>query len=240
MLFSLSNCGFETDIDVSDAEITKVHRRLMGRFLEAAGRGRAIILLAGPPASGKSLLCALWQRLADQDGLPLAALSMDGFHYTNAYLAERGLLDRKGAPESFDVRTMTMALAQIHAGTPAVWPTYDRNLHEPVRDGVDIADQKVIVVEGNYFLLDEPHWAALRRYASLTVRLDVDRACLRDRLVERHTRGGLSQGDAKAKFTDSDMHNIMLVAERSVEADIVLMRGPRGGYRLLSGGGRGL
>jgi pantothenate kinase len=238
--FTLDNSGFTNEITVPDAEIAAVHRPLLLRFAASARDGRAIVLLAGPPGSGKSVLAALWQRLADQDGLSLVAVSMDGFHFPNRYLAERQLLARKGSPETFDVRSMTIALAQAHAGTPAVWPRYDRNLHEPVADGVRITDQKVVLVEGNYFFLNEPHWAALRRYASLTVRLDVDRACLRERVIERHIRGGMTRDQAQQKYRDSDLHNIVLVAEHGVEADIVLMRTSKGAYKILEGGTRGL
>ncbi len=61
---------------------------------------RRLIALAGAPASGKSTLahalCAL---------VPGACVvPMDGFHLDNALLEARGLLARKGAPETFDAR----------------------------------------------------------------------------------------------------------------------------------------
>ena len=240
MDLAIDNAGFECVVTVPDAEVGKVHRPLIERFLEAAGDDRATVLVAGPPACGKTVLCEVWQALADQGDVPFVALSMDGYHYPNAYLEERGLMERKGSPETFDVRSMTISLAQIHAGTPTVWPRYDRNTHEPVADGVRVEQQKVVVVEGNYLLLDEPHWAALRRYCSLTVRIDVDRACLKGRLLERHMRGGRTREEAEQKFSENDLHNIVLVEEGSVQADIVLMRDQTGALRMLAGGGRGL
>ena len=240
MLFEIDNSGFHAEIEIADSEIERVHRPLLRRFADTAQSGRAIVLVAGPPASGKTVLCEVWRMLAEQEGVSLASLSMDGFHFPNAYLSERGLLERKGSPETFNVRSLTIALAQIHAGTAATWPIYDRNTHEPVAEGIRITDQRVVVAEGNYFLLAEPDWSVLRRYASTTVRLDVGRACLRDRLLQRHVRGGSTQAEAERKYAASDLHNIVLVDEHSVEGDIVLMQHSKGGYRLLTGGGRGL
>ena len=240
MRFTVNNSGFAYDVEIPDVQVRRIHRPLVARFHQAAAGGRAVIMVAGPPASGKTMLCAVWQQIADAERLSFVTLAMDGFHFPNAYLAERDLAKRKGSPETFDVRSMTIALAQINAGTPTVWPLYDRNLHEPVAEGVGIDEQKVVVIEGNYFLLDEPHWASLRRYATLTVRLDVDRDCLRERIVERHVRGGMSRQKAEDKFRESDLHNIVLVKERSVEADIVLLQDAKGSFRLLAGGGRSL
>ena len=54
---------------------------------------------------------------------------MDGYHFDNAVLAERGLLARKGAPETFDVDGLAHDLARIRAGGRAVAvPVFDRKL----------------------------------------------------------------------------------------------------------------
>ncbi len=240
MILHLNNSGFEEDVSIPDRDVNDVHRRLLDRFLRAGTEERTIVVLAGPPASGKGVLCALWGRLAEEAGVSYAAVSQDGFHFPNAYLAERGLLGRKGAPDTFDVRAMTIAMAQLAAGTPVIWPVYDRNIHEPRPDGPCVNGQRLVVVEGNYLLLDEPHWASVRRHAHISVRIEVDTNVLRKRLVARHIRGGLSQGQAEAKFSSSDLNNIVEVNERSIQADVALLRKGDGSYQLLRGGERTL
>ena len=240
MRLEIRNSGFFEEIEIADEDLANVHVPLLERFSKLSESGRAVIMLAGPPGSGKGVVCEAWRILAERQGAALVVVSLDGFHYPNAYLAERDMLDCKGSPETFDVRGLSIALAQLHAGTPLVWPVYDRNLHEPVSAGVPISDQRLIVIEGNYLLLDEPHWSTLRRYATMTVRLDVDRACLRERVVARHVRGGRSRAEAEARFVSADLKNIIRVTERSVHADVVLFRESGGHYRLLEGGERTL
>ena len=59
---------------------------------------RLMVAIVGAPGAGKSTLAeALAGRI---DGA--AVVPMDGFHLDNAVLRSRGILDRKGAPESFD------------------------------------------------------------------------------------------------------------------------------------------
>ena len=240
MRISLVNSGFSEEIEVPGTEIEEVHARLLDRFVESAADQRAIILLAGPPGSGKGVLAALWKRLAEERGIRLVTVSMDGFHYPNAYLEERDLASVKGSPETFDVRALSIALAQLRAGTPLVWPVYDRNTHEPSAEGVPVTDEPVVLIEGNYFLLDEPHWASLRRHANVTIHVEVDRGTLRRRVIARHIQGGMRPRDAEAKFVRSDLKNIIRVEERSVAADLVLLWGGKRGYRLLEGGERTL
>ena len=240
MHITLLNSGFSEEIEVPDPEIADVHAPLLRQLAELAEGGRAIVLLAGPPGSGKGLLSAVWQRFGEDRGTPILTLSMDGFHYPNEYLRERDLLAVKGSPETFDVRALSIALAQLRAGTPLVWPVYDRNTHEPRADGVPVGDEPIILIEGNYFLLDEPHWASLRRHVSMTIHVEVDRKTLRERIVARHIRGGMSAKEAEAKFLRSDLKNILRVEERSVAADRVLLWDGERGYRLLEGGERTL
>ena len=239
MRISIDNAGFKESLNVPDREIKRVHRPVLKRFAETGGE-RCIVALAGPPGSGKGVLCELWSQLAGKMDISLVAVSLDGFHFPNEYLAERGLAEVKGAPETFDVRSMTIAMAQARAGTPAQWPRYDRNLHEPAPDGPQITDQRVLVVEGNYLLLDEPHWASVRRYADLTVRVWTDRRTLEERILARHMRGGMTPEEARAKFAASDLKNILRVDEQSVAPDIALLRGDDGEYRLMTGGERTL
>ena len=63
---------------------------------------RKLIAIAGPPGSGKSTVSAALFTALEAKGRAAAVVPMDGYHLDNTLLVQRGLLDRKGAPASFD------------------------------------------------------------------------------------------------------------------------------------------
>jgi pantothenate kinase-related protein Tda10 len=94
----------------------------------AEGQSRFIIAIAGPPGAGKSTLAdALCDALRAR-GETAAVLPMDGFHMDNGILEERGLLSRKGAPETFDVRGfLDIVSAVLEGGQEVLVPVFDRS-----------------------------------------------------------------------------------------------------------------
>lgn len=197
------------------------------------GSGRTVVLLAAPPGSGKSTLVALLEGLSREAGLvPLCSAGMDGFHFPNAYLDAHGLRSVKGAPETFDVAALTKKLAETRraAGT-VLWPSYSRVAHDVVPDSLAVTGE-VVLVEGNYLLLDEPRWRDLRRWADLTVFLRADEGLLRERLVARKVAGGMARPDAEAFYEASDGPNVRRVLARSLPADVTLALSADGRLRL--------
>lgn len=95
---------------------------------EAAKR-RSITAIAGPPGAGKS---AVAERLASALNLhepgSVAILPMDGFHLDDSVLIARDLLQRKGAPETFDFGGLASALSRLKANLEAeiAVPVFDR------------------------------------------------------------------------------------------------------------------
>jgi len=230
MRLRIINAGLPMDLDVPDEEMARVHRPLIERLVSASRRERVVALVAGAPGSGKSTLCGIWQALADGDGVDLRTVSLDGFHLPNAVLRERGLLSRKGAPETFDLAAATRMLERVKAGEAVTWPVYDRTCHEPVADGTALSTERIVVVEGNYLLLDRPGWRRLREGAALTVMIRPDLKALRERVVARHMRGGMDRPAAERKFDESDWHNILLVERESLPADVTLLQSADGRY----------
>jgi type I pantothenate kinase len=93
--------------------------RVKAEFLGRPSRASPyIIALAGSVAIGKStfarVLCALLARLADHPRVEL--VTTDGFLHPNAVLEERGLMRRKGFPESYDLPRMLAFLSAVKAG----------------------------------------------------------------------------------------------------------------------------
>ncbi len=138
---------------------------------------------------------------------------MDGFHYDNAVLDHLGLRARKGSPETFDFPGLAATLQRIHQGEPAVAvPLFDREA-DLARAGASIIDSavRVVLVEGNYLLLDREPWTALAEYFHLTAFLDVPRDELKQRLLARWLNLGYPPLKAQHWVETNDMPNADLV-----------------------------
>lgn len=202
------------------AQVAALARDILAR---AAGRRRYLFAVAGAPGAGKSTLAeALVAALEAIAPGRAALLPMDGFHFDNAVLAARGLLARKGAPETFDAAGLAATLDRIAAaGEPVAVPVFDRDL-DLARAGARIIapEQTIVVVEGNYLLLDDPPWSGLAGHFDRALFLDVDEAELTRRLVERWLGLGQAPEAARARAEGNDLPNARLVLARSRSADV--------------------
>lgn len=186
-----------------------------------APQGRQLIALAGPPASGKSTVAALLTQALQDNGTPAALVSMDGFHLDNPILDARGLRDRKGAPETFDLGGFAAMLERLKSGGEVIAPRFDRHLDAAIGSSVVMAPAvRTIIVEGNYLLLDAPGWRDLRAFWNLSIFLSVPEAELEARLVQRWREHGRADDDARAWIEGNDLPNIRTVLRDSGPADI--------------------
>lgn len=185
---------------------------------------RSLIAICGAPAAGKSLLSSeLARRLRDQR-CPVAVVPQDGFHLDNRLLDERGLMHVKGAPETFDSDGFTHLLHRIAAGgRDVVFPIFDRDRDLSVSGaGVVPADCPLVIVEGNYLLLDEDPWRGLSDLWDLSIWLDVAEEDLRARLIQRWLRLNHSRAAAVRRAEQNDLPNARRAATARLEADITL------------------
>ncbi|MEV6520933.1 nucleoside/nucleotide kinase family protein [Longispora sp. NPDC051575] len=208
------------------------------RRLAATG-GRRLLGVTGPPGAGKSTLAeALVTALTPAPGPdhpegpgtgeapPGAVLvPMDGFHLADIELARLGRRDRKGAPDTFDGAGFVALLRRVRADTGDVVyaPAFDRTLEEPVAGSIPVRPGTALVVtEGNYLLVDEDPWSAVRGLLDEVWYLDVDEGVRLDRLVGRHVAFGKSRAAARDWAHGSDGRNAAVVAATRVRADVVV------------------
>ncbi|WP_284164405.1 nucleoside triphosphate hydrolase [Frigidibacter sp. SD6-1] len=193
---------------------------LIGKRAEDCPGPRFLAGIAGPPGSGKSTLAA---DLARRLGETAKVVPMDGFHYDDGLLATLGLAHRKGAPETFDAAGFGHLLARLRTEANVAIPIFDRGM-ELSRAAADLVteDHRILIVEGNYLLLDDAPWREARRHLDLTVMLDVPEEELRRRLHARWAHYGRSEAAAETWIATNDLPNIRRVCGGSAPADIVL------------------
>lgn len=187
---------------------------------KATGQGRFLTALAGPPGAGKSTLAAA---LVEALGQGAKAVPMDGFHYDDRVLIARGARGRKGAPDTFDAQGFFHLLRRLRAEDEIAIPLFDRDL-EISRAGADIVtpEDRLLVVEGNYLLLNEAPWPEAAPLFDLTVWIDVPEAELDRRLLARWAHYGKTPEQARAWIDGNDMPNIRRVTQNSRMADVVV------------------
>jgi len=191
--------------------------------LPETGARRRLAAIAGAPGSGKSTLAqAVVERLVGA-GLDAVLMPMDGFHLDNRLLEPRGLLPRKGAPETFDFGGFAATLARVRREPTVILPVFDRSREIAIAGAEEIRPATThVVVEGNYLLLDEEPWRGLRDLWDFTAFLDVDEAELERRLLRRWRRFGYAPDAAREKALGNDIPNARRVAGAVVTADLTL------------------
>ena len=119
---------------------------------ERTGRTPFVIGVAGSVAVGKSTTSRLLREMLRRwSGTPRVELvTTDGFLLPNAELERRGLMDRKGFPESYDQRGLLRFLAAVKSGLPEVTaPVYDHLTYDIVPgERIVVRRPDVLIVEG--------------------------------------------------------------------------------------------
>ena len=239
--------GIDVDAVYSEEAVDGIFLPLLKKLTELQkARGRRILaMLAAPPGAGKSTLLSFLDRMArEYAGLsPIQTIGMDGFHRRQEYLLSHNVLrdgkevrlvDIKGAPVTFDLEQLKERVSRVAAGEKCGWPVYDRLLHNPTDNAVTI-DGDIVLLEGNYLLLDEDGWSGLKDYADYTISVSAEEGFLRDRLIDRRIKTGVDR-DAAIRFVDfSDMPNVRTCLAKTGPADLKLAVDRNGDYHIRQG-----
>jgi pantothenate kinase len=188
----------------------------VAELVEAAGTlaerpRRSLLGITGPPGSGKSTVAEAIAAALDSVSV---LVSMDGFHLANDELARLGRSERKGAPDTFDAGGFVHLLSRLRAQDEAVVyaPRFDRALEESIGSAVPVpAAVPLIIVEGNYLLLDAPDWVHVAGLLDECWYLDPGEEIRLARLVARHQRYGRSMTEAAERSYGSDQRNAELI-----------------------------
>ncbi|MEL6920984.1 MAG: nucleoside triphosphate hydrolase [Pseudomonadota bacterium] len=186
---------------------------------------RTLIGIAGPPGAGKSTLAeAVVAKLNNKDAETACLVPMDGFHLDNAILRQRGLLAQKGSPQTFDAYGFVDLVRRVtKLDAPVYYPVFDRDRDIAIAGvGFVKIDTGIVVVEGNYLLLENEPWSQLASCFDMTVMLNPGLDTLRKRLIQRWRDQGIDDEKATERALSNDIPNAQFVIAHSAAADVQL------------------
>lgn len=191
------------EVYVPLTQLLHLHIRHTGHLYRAANafleqdveRTPFVIGVAGSVAVGKSTTARLLAELLRRSpGHPKVDLvTTDGFLYPNEELRRRGLLERKGFPESYDRRALLKFVADVKSGRAEVHaPVYSHMIYDIVPDQTQaITKPDILIVEGLNVLQparvnsDGKAGLAVSDYFDFTVYVDADEDDIRAWFLER-------------------------------------------------------
>jgi pantothenate kinase len=208
-------------------KIDKLAAELLETLSNLPEEARYFLGITGCPAAGKSMLA---RKLTDEINFrtgddSAAVVPMDGFHLPNSILKERGFLNSKGAPETFDADSFIELINQLHEfpDQRIMCPAYDRKIHDPVENSIAIKPgNRLIIVEGNYLLLNVSPWSSMRTKMNGYWYIDTPLKTVKERLLHRHITGGSSKKEAERKVASVDLPNAELVKKTLLSADKIV------------------
>lgn len=225
--------GFEMKAVYNEETIQKIFLPLLKQLqqLQKEKKERLIVFMAAPPAVGKTTLCEFLEYLSkqDQELTDIQALGLDGFHYHSDYIDSHDAIvlgekvpmkQVKGCPETYDTEKLGKKLKKIKI-EDILWPIYDRNLHDVVENQIKVT-KDIILIEGNWLLLKEEPWKSMQQYADYKILILAEEEMLKERLIGRKEKGGLSRAEAQAWYQNSDSKNVTRVLRDSSKGDLLL------------------
>ena len=208
-------------------KINKFATELLKTLSNPPDQSRYFLGITGCPAAGKSVLA---KKLTDEINLCIrddlaAVVPMDGFHLPNCILKKCGLAKVKGAPETFDAGSFVELINQLYEfpDRSIMCPAYDRKIHDPVENFITIKPcNRLIIVEGNYLLLNTHPWNTIRTKMDEVWYIDTPLKTIKERLLYRHISGGAGKEEAERKVASVDLPNAELIKKTLSFADKIV------------------
>ncbi|GKT96590.1 phosphoribulokinase uridine kinase family protein (nicotinamide riboside kinase) [Colletotrichum tofieldiae] len=212
---------------------------LAGQRLSCPSR-RVLIAVAGVPGSGKSTItAALLEDLKRHAIENVAILPMDGFHYSRATLSSFSdpdlALRRRGAPFTFDAAGFLNLVRQLRTtpipqrGEPQIViraPSFDHAAKDPLPGAIVISSRtEVVLIEGNYTLLNQEPWSGIADLVDDRWFVDVSVEEAQKRLAARHLQAGIEKTLELAllRATENDVPNGAHIRSNLIEPTIRIL-----------------
>ncbi|WP_428773301.1 type I pantothenate kinase [Vibrio sp.] len=153
-----------------------------------------VIGIAGSVAVGKSTTARLLQALLSRwENHPKVALvTTDGFLYPKQVLDQRGIMDRKGFPESYDIKRLVQFISDVKAGKPQVEAPVYSHITYDITDQIKVVDRPdVLIIEGLNVLQSgmdyphDPHRVFISDFLDFSIYVDADSDIIEQWYIER-------------------------------------------------------
>ncbi|KAL8214991.1 hypothetical protein R6Q57_004440 [Mikania cordata] len=240
-------CSQKKEIPIVEARfMDEIYDTLAERLVPTAASGTNtslmhIVGLAGPPGAGKSTIASevakrvntLWPHKASSFNSQVEpseiaiVLPMDGFHL---YRHQLDLMEdpkeahaRRGAPWTFDPDLFLKCLKTLREQGSVYAPSFDHGVGDPIEDDIYVnVHHKVVIVEGNYLLLDEGSWKEISSVLDEKWFVDVDIDVAMERVLKRHISIGNTPEIAKQRIEYNDRPNAELIFKSKKNADLII------------------
>ncbi|KAM0849932.1 hypothetical protein ACQ4PT_053395 [Festuca glaucescens] len=202
---------------------------------------RYIVGLAGPPGAGKSTVAsevvrrvnARWSQKRSKDSSLnsnediATMLPMDGFHLYRSQLDAmedpKEAHARRGAPWTFNPCLFLKCLQALKKEGSVYAPSFDHGVGDPVENDIVVKpEHKIVIVEGNYLLLEENIWREIRDLFDEKWFIDIDIDVSMQRVLQRHIGTGKEPDVAAWRISYNDRPNAELIMESRKAADLVI------------------
>jgi type I pantothenate kinase len=167
---------------------------IKARFLHKRVRSVPFIIgISGSVAVGKSTTARVLEELLTNyfTGENIKLITTDGFLYSNAELKKRGILDRKGFPESYDMAKLIRFLNAVKSGVPVIQsPVYSHQSYDIIPNRFDIIDRPdVLIVEGiNTLQLPSNEQIYVSDFTDFSIYMDAEESLIEKWYLERFGR----------------------------------------------------
>ena len=149
-----------------------------------------VIGIAGSVAVGKSTSARILQALLTHwpEHPRVELITTDGFLYPNATLEARGIMNRKGFPESYDTRLLLQFLRNVKAGNAEVSaPVYSHIFYDIIEGEIEVVRQPdILIIEGlNVLQVGSEASEFVSDYFDFSIYIDADESDIENWYVER-------------------------------------------------------
>lgn len=175
--------------------------------------------VAAPPGTGKTTFCSKLASDLQRRGVMCTIVPMDGYHYSRAELDSmpdpKSAYRFRGAPFTFNAQAFVRDLHMAKEQGEFSFPGFDHAAGDPSPNTHFLSqDSQIVLVEGNYLLLDEEPWKSLSKPGLFNEMwyLQCPLVVAKQRLANRHMKAwGWSMSQALERIEDSDGKNMLLV-----------------------------